>query len=160
MRRACLCTCSSCYMCCLLRQVLSCRSACYSTHKRFPAGCCGGFFGGQEESTMAMSRQNQLVAVFCTPLSEKLPLLLPPHTMTSSMYCRCSGASPFSHAVWISPWQMVGLCFHPWDSQLQVYWTPLQGKAKCGLHSSAKGMEKNALAISVVAYHLAALESS
>jgi len=33
---------------------------------------------------------------------------------------------------------------------------PLQVKANCGLHSAAKGTEKNALAISVVAQALAA----
>lgn len=52
-----------------------------------------------------------------------------PHTMMSLMYCRCSGASPFSSAAWISPWQMVGLCFHPWGRRFQVYCTPLQVKA-------------------------------
>ncbi|GAB0207922.1 mitochondrial enolase superfamily member 1 [Grus japonensis] len=40
---------------------------------------------------------------------------------------------------------MVGLCFYPWGSQFQVYWTPLQVKANCGLHSAAKGNEKNTL---------------
>ena len=30
----------------------------------FPAGSCGVFFAGQKEMTMAMSRQNQSVAVF------------------------------------------------------------------------------------------------
>jgi len=83
-----------------------------------------------------------------------------PHTMMSLMYCTCSGASPFCSAVWISPWQMVGLCFHSWGSWLQVYWTPLQVKANCGLHSAAKGMEKNALVMSIVAYHLPAFHSS
>jgi len=33
-------------------------------------------------------------------------------------------------------------------------------KVKYGLHSAAKGMEKNALAILVVAYHLATLDFS
>jgi len=37
---------------------------------------------------------------------------------------------------------------------------PLQVKANCGLHSAAKGMEKNALTMSVVACHLAAFDSS
>ena len=54
------CMCSSCHTCCLLGQVLSC----WSTHKCFPAGCCGSFFRGQEETTLAMPRQNQFVAVF------------------------------------------------------------------------------------------------
>jgi len=54
----------SCHACCLLRQVRSCQSACYSVHKSFSAGCCGGFFRGQEEMTMAMSRKKQFVAVF------------------------------------------------------------------------------------------------
>ncbi|CAM9143573.1 unnamed protein product, partial [Bubo scandiacus] len=58
--------------------------------------------------------------------------------MMSSMYCKCSGASPCSRVVWISPWQMVGLSFHPWGSrfqvcvppyndiinELQVFWSP------------------------------------
>jgi len=76
------------------------------------------------------------------------------------MYCRCSGASHCSSAPWISPWQMAGLCFHPWGSQFQVYWMPLQVKANCGLHSAARGIEKNALAMPAVAYHLAAFDSS
>jgi len=37
---------------------------------------------------------------------------------------------------------------------------PLQMKANCDLHSSAKGIKKNAVAMSIVAYHLAALDSS
>jgi len=32
--------------------------------KHFPAGHCGVFFGGHEEMTIAMSKQNQFVAVF------------------------------------------------------------------------------------------------
>jgi len=36
----------------------------------------------------------------------------------------------------------------------------LKVKANSGLHSVAKGMEKNALAMSVVAYHLAAFDSN
>ncbi|CAN0148625.1 unnamed protein product, partial [Bubo scandiacus] len=83
-----------------------------------------------------------------------------PHTMISSMNCRCSGAPPFSSAVWTSLWQMVELCFHPWGNRFQVYWIPLQVNTNCGLHSGAIGMEKNALAMSVVAYHLAAFDSS
>jgi len=55
---------------------------------------------------------------------------------------------------------MVGLCFHPWGSLFLVYWMLLQVKANCGLHSAAKGMEKNALAMSIVAYHLAAFHFS
>ena len=76
------------------------------------------------------------------------------------MHGRCCGASLCSSRVRISPWQMVGLCFHPWGSRFQVYWTPLQVKASAGLHSAAKGLETNASAMSVVAYHLAALDSS
>ncbi|KAJ7415621.1 hypothetical protein BTVI_37816 [Pitangus sulphuratus] len=45
-------------------------------------------------------------------------------------------------------------------SQFQVYCTPLHMKANYGLHSAAKGMEKNAFAISVVAYHFIVLDSS
>jgi len=55
---------------------------------------------------------------------------------------------------------MAGLCFHPWGNQFQVYWIPLQLKANCGLHSAAKGKEKNTLAVSVVAYLLAACDTS
>ena len=36
--------------------------------------------------------------------------------MMSSTYCRCSEASPCSSAVWISPWPVVGLCFHLWGA--------------------------------------------
>ena len=66
MRRACPHTCSLCHTCSPLRHVLSCWSVHYSVHRRFPTGHCGIFFGGQEETqtTMAMSRQNQFVAVF------------------------------------------------------------------------------------------------
>jgi len=60
----------------------------------------------------------------------------------------------------MSPWQMVGLCFHPWGNRFQLYWIPLQVKANCGLYSTAKGIEKKALAMSVVAYYLAAFDSS
>ncbi|GAB0175750.1 hypothetical protein GRJ2_000040200 [Grus japonensis] len=70
------------------------------------------------------------------------------------------GASPRSSAVRISPWQMVGLCFHPWGSQFQAYWTSLRVKANYALHSATKGIEKNALGTSIVAYHLAAFDSS
>lgn len=51
--------------------------------------------------------------------------------------------SPCSSAAWISPWRMVGLHFHPRGSWFQVYWMPLQAKANWGLHSAAKGIEKN-----------------
>lgn len=37
---------------------------------------------------------------------------------------------------------------------------PLQAKANWGLHSAVKETEKNTLVISVVAYHLAAFDSS
>lgn len=44
-----------------------------------------------------------------------------PHTMMSSTYCRCLGASTCSSVIWISPWQMIGLCFYPGVSWFQVY---------------------------------------
>ncbi|GAB0204952.1 hypothetical protein GRJ2_002960800 [Grus japonensis] len=53
-----------------------------------------------------------------------------------------------------------GAYFHPWGSRFQGYWTPLQVKANCGLHSAAKGIEKKAFAVSIVTYHLAAFDSS
>ena len=53
-----------------------------------------------------------------------------------------------------------GTVFPPWGSGFEVGWMPFQVKANCGLHSAAKGMEKNALAMSTVAYHLAAFDSS
>ncbi|KAK4826326.1 hypothetical protein QYF61_007411 [Mycteria americana] len=62
--------------------------------------------------------------------------------------------------LWISPWQLAGLCVHPCGGRFSVYWTPVQVKANCGLHSAAKGIEEKALAISIVAYHLAAFDSS
>jgi len=37
---------------------------CASAMWFFPAGCCGGFFRGQEQVTTAKSRQKQFVAVF------------------------------------------------------------------------------------------------
>lgn len=55
--------------------------------------------------------------------------------------------------------QMVVLCFHPWSSRFHVHQTPLQVKSNCGLHSAARGIEKNALVMSNVAYHFAALDS-
>lgn len=55
------------------------------------------------------------------------------------------------------PIPLAGL--QPQGSQFQVHLTPLQVKANCDLHSAAKGIEKNALAISVV-HHLAAFDSS
>lgn len=70
--------------------------------------------------------------------------------------CRCSGASS---ADWTSPWQMVTLWLYPWDNHFQVYWLPLQVKPNCSLHSAAKRVEKNALAIPIVAYHMAAFDS-
>ena len=79
-----------------------------------------------------------------------------PYTMMSSIYCRCLGASPGSSAVCGSPWWTIGLCSHAWGSWFQVYWIPLRVKANCGLHCAARGIEKNALAVSVVAYHLVA----
>ena len=76
MHSACPHTYSSCHTCCLLRQDLSCQSACSlrtSATWFFPAGLCGGFFRGQEGTTRAMSRQNQFVAVFYT-LSQPEPV--------------------------------------------------------------------------------------
>lgn len=35
-----------------------------------------------------------------------------------------------------------------------MYWTPLQVKANCFVHSASKGIEKNALVTSAVAFHL------
>jgi len=64
MRRACPHTCSSCHACYPLRQVRSCASTRYSVHKQFPAGPSGTFFRGQEETTIAMSRQNQFLVIF------------------------------------------------------------------------------------------------
>ncbi|TRZ09178.1 hypothetical protein HGM15179_017934 [Zosterops borbonicus] len=49
----------------------------------------------------------------------------------SSVYCKCSGASPFSSAVWISPCQMVGL--FPPLGQFQVYCASLQDYVICVL---------------------------
>lgn len=68
-----------------------------------------------------------------------------PHAITTSMYCMNFRASPCSIKVWISPWQIIGLYFHPWNSQLQARWTPIQ-KANCVLRSATKGIEKNVLA--------------
>ena len=51
--------------------------------------------------------------IICSPFS-KISLAVLPHTVISSMYCKCSGSPPCSSAAWINPWQMVGLCFHPW----------------------------------------------
>lgn len=39
--------------------------------------------------------------------------------------------TPYSSAICINPWQMVGLCFHLWNSQFQVYWIGLHVKANC-----------------------------
>lgn len=55
--------------------------------------------------------QKQLSEVFGLFSSLSKKCLLP--MMMSSMYCRCSRASPCSSAIWIGPWQMVGLCFQP-----------------------------------------------
>ena len=52
---------------------------------------------------------------------------------------------------------MIGLYFHSGSSQFHVYWTSLQMKANCGLHSADKGIYKNSLTISLVVYHLAPL---
>lgn len=35
----------------------------------------------------------------------------------------------------------------PWSSQFQAYWTPLQGQANCVLHSAARRIDKNILAV-------------
>ena len=98
------------------------------------------------------------VWIIFSPFTETSSAVLP-HTMILSMYCRCWGNSPFSSAVWMSPWQMLGLCFHPRGNRFQVCWTPLQMKTNCDLHSAAKRIEKNALTMSIVASHLAALDS-
>ena len=58
--------------------------------------------------------------IICSPFSKTFSAVSP-HTAISSVYCRCSGAPPCSNTVWINPWQMVGLCFHPWGKQFQVY---------------------------------------
>ncbi|GAB0182870.1 cAMP-dependent protein kinase inhibitor alpha [Grus japonensis] len=63
-----------------------------------------------------------------------------------------------SSAVWISPWQMVGLSFYHWGSRFQVYQMPLQVKANCGLHSATKRTEKKAFAISIMMYHIHVLQ--
>jgi len=91
MRRACLRTCSSCLACCPLRQVHSCPSTRYSVRKRFPAGRCGSFFTDQEEMTMAMSRQNQFVAVFYSSVERcfRGTTAVEPFTSRS---CRMTGA--------------------------------------------------------------------
>ena len=81
----------------------------------------------------------------CFPFSNTSVVI--PDVVMLSRYCRCSGASPCSREVWISPWQMVGLCFQPWGSQFQVDRTNLHVKVKYGLHTAVRGMEKNALAI-------------
>lgn len=90
-------------------------------------------------------------------LPQKLPLLYCP---TWWYHPGIVGVSLCSSAVWISPQQMPGLCFHPWDSRFWVYWIPLQVKANCGPYSAAKRTEKNTLSISIVAYCLAAFDSS
>lgn len=46
----------------------------------------------------------------------------------SPMYCRCREHELCSSAVCINPQQMVGICFHPQDSQVQVYWIWLHVK--------------------------------
>lgn len=48
--------------------------------------------------------------------------------MMSLMYCRCQEHTPCSRAVCINPQQMVAVCFHPWASQVQVYWIFLHVK--------------------------------
>ena len=58
--------------------------------------------------------------IICSPFSKTFSAVSP-HTAISSVYCRCSGAPPCSNTVWINPWQMVGLCFHPWGKRFQVY---------------------------------------
>jgi len=50
--------------------------------------------------------------VIFSPFSKTSSAVLP-HTMKSSMHSRCTWASPFSSSFYTSPWQMVGLCFHP-----------------------------------------------
>jgi len=55
------------------KSALACPQA--SLCKRFPAGHCGSFFRGQEETTMAMSRQNQFVAVFYISVLPVIQLL-------------------------------------------------------------------------------------
>ena len=69
---------------------------------------------------------------YSLPFLKKFPCRLV-HTITSSMYRKCSGAPPFSTAIWIHLWQTAGLCFHPCSKQFQV-------KENCGLHSTAQGM--------------------
>ena len=64
MHITCLHKCSSYHTCCPISQVHSCQSTRCSVRKCFPAGCCGVFFRGQEETTKAMSRKNQFIAVF------------------------------------------------------------------------------------------------
>ena len=83
----------------------------------------------------------------------KTSSMVSPHTVMSSKYCRCSGASCFPNTVWISPWQMVGLCF---SQSIPGVLMPLQVKA----NSIAEGIKKSALARSVVTYQLAAFDSS
>ena len=53
-----------------------------------------------------------------------------------------------------------GTVFPPLGQSIPGVLDAPQVKANCGLHSAAKGMEKNALAMSIVAYHLAAFDSS
>ncbi|KAJ7428349.1 hypothetical protein BTVI_00879 [Pitangus sulphuratus] len=47
-------------------------------------------------------------------------------------------------------------CVFPYDDVIDV----LQVKVNCGLYFVAKGMEKNVLVTSIVAYHFAVLDSS
>ncbi|KAK4806608.1 hypothetical protein QYF61_013863, partial [Mycteria americana] len=62
-------------------------------------------------------------------------------------------------AVWIGPWQMVVL-FPPLGQSIPSALNRVQVKANCGLHSAAKRIEKNALAVSIanaLAYDAGAL---
>lgn len=48
-----------------------------------------------------------------------------PQKIISLMHWKFSGAPCFSKAVWISQWQIIGLCFHLWGNQFEVYWISL-----------------------------------
>jgi len=67
-----------------------------------------------------------------------------PHTIMSSMYCNCSGAPPCSSAVWINPWQLVGL-FPPLGQMIPSILNTPPGESKlrptfCGQRNEKEGI--------------------
>jgi len=105
---------------------------------------------------MAKPDFRRIWTIFFTFLKKIFYCVAPHDNVINVLKVFCS-FTPF-HCSLDQPMANGRAAFPPWGSWFQVYWTPLQVRANCGLYSAAKGIEKNTL--SIVACNLAAFDSS